>query len=213
MSKYKTSDKTRTALIEAAGQLAAERGFSAVTTRAIAERAKENIGSIHYHFGGRDQLFEAVLQHVAKNWIEQPLAACIADCDLTDKNGQADALRRTIVRFANLLFDKDKPDWHCRILYQVLRYPTPLYSVFREIVMDCEHEQVDRLLLQIAPSLSKEMLVLHFNLLFASLITHSEYRDAILFRLDRPAYSCTYLQALIDNCIQQSLHRYGLPPE
>lgn len=211
MSKYQTSNKTQLALIEAAGALAAEKGLGVVTTRAIAERAGENIGSIHYHFGGRDKLFEAVLRHVARDWIDSPLDACIADCDLASRAGQAEALRRTIVRFADLLFDDEKPDWYCRVVYQVLQYPSPLRDLFREIIMDREHEQIDRLLLRIDPTLSEEMLVLHFNLLFSPLIVHSDYRDGLLVRLQQPAYSRDYLQALVDHCVEQALLRYRLP--
>jgi AcrR family transcriptional regulator len=213
MTKYKVSDKTQLALIEAAGSLAAEHGFSAVTTRAIAERAGENIGSIHYHFGGRDKLFEAVLHHVAHDWIDNPLDDRIADCDLTTKEGQAESLRRTINRFADLMFDKEKPDWHCRTIFQVLRFSSPLRDVFREIIMDHEHEQVGRVLLKVEPSLTNETLELHFNLLFASLIIHSDYRDVILSRLGQSTYSREYMQDLVNECIDQTLLRYGLPLE
>jgi AcrR family transcriptional regulator len=211
MSKYQTSNKTQLALIKAAGELAAEKAFSAVTTRAIAERAGENIGSIHYHFGSRDKLFEAVLHYVAQDWIDTPLDAYIADCDLGDRAGQADALRRVIVRFADLLFDEEKPEWHSHVVYQVLQYPTPLREAFQEIVMDREHEQVDKLLIQIDPTLDAEKRVLHFTLLLSPLIHHSDYRGAILLRLDKSAYSREYLQALVQCCIEQALMRYGLP--
>ena len=46
MGKYETSTKTRQVLINAAGELAAEQGIGAVTLRAIAPRAGENVGSI-----------------------------------------------------------------------------------------------------------------------------------------------------------------------
>jgi len=211
MIKYQTSNKTQQALIDATGELASENGFSAVTTRAIAERAGENIGSIHYHFGSRDKLFEAVLHYVAQDWIDNPLDDCIADCDLASKTGQAEALRRTVVRFANMLFDENKPEWHCRAVYQVLHYPTPLRDVFREIIMDPEREQINKLLLQIDPTLSKEQLVLHFNLLLAPLIFHSDYRGAILLQLDKSTYGREYLHALVDSCIEQTLLRYQRP--
>ncbi|SHJ20445.1 transcriptional regulator, TetR family [Malonomonas rubra DSM 5091] len=211
MSKYQTSNKTQLALIEAAGELAAEKGFGTVTTRAIADRAGENIGSIHYHFGGRDQLLEAVLRYVAQDWIDNPLDQYIADCDLAEKTGQAEALRRAVVRFADMLFDDEKPEWHSRAVYQVLQYPSPLHDIFREIIMNREHEQVEQLLLKIDSDLSKEMLVLHFNLLLSPLITHSDYRGAILPRLNQPTYSREYLQALVDQCVEQSLLRYRLP--
>jgi AcrR family transcriptional regulator len=211
MTIYRTSNKTKAALIEAVGELAVEKGFSALTTRAIAERAGENIGSIHYHFGGRDQLFEAVLHHVVQDWIDNPLDKCIADCDLSSQVGKIEALKRTVIRFADLLFDEEKPNWHCRTIYQLLRHQTPLRNLFRKIIMDREYEQFDKLLSQIKPGLNKEMQFQHFNLLFAPQIIHSDYSDVFLQQLEQEEYSREYLQTLIDQCIEQSLLRYQLP--
>lgn len=56
---------TRTRLLDAAASLVAERGWSAVTTRAIAERAGVNHALVHYHFGSVAALLrEAVLARI-----------------------------------------------------------------------------------------------------------------------------------------------------
>ena len=47
---------TRARLLSAAASLIAERGWSAVTTRAVAERAGVNQALVHYHFGSIDNL-------------------------------------------------------------------------------------------------------------------------------------------------------------
>jgi TetR/AcrR family transcriptional regulator, regulator of cefoperazone and chloramphenicol sensitivity len=60
------SDATRTALIMTALRLFGSRGFEATSTREIAAAAKANIGSIAYHFGGKDGLREACAQHIAE---------------------------------------------------------------------------------------------------------------------------------------------------
>jgi AcrR family transcriptional regulator len=57
MATYETSLKTREALINAAGELAAEVGFASVSTRAIAVLAKENAGSIHYSLRQQGKTF------------------------------------------------------------------------------------------------------------------------------------------------------------
>ena len=59
------ADATRQALIDAALQLFGERGYDAVSTRELAERASANIGSIAYHFGGKPGLRLACAEHVA----------------------------------------------------------------------------------------------------------------------------------------------------
>lgn len=57
-------EKTREALIQAAGELAAERGWSNVTAKDVCDRAGVNGASINYWFGSRDALYEAVLMRI-----------------------------------------------------------------------------------------------------------------------------------------------------
>lgn len=53
--------RTRQDLIAAATALFASRGFDGVSLREITAKAKANIAAVNYHFGGKDQLIEAVL--------------------------------------------------------------------------------------------------------------------------------------------------------
>jgi AcrR family transcriptional regulator len=55
-------DEVRTAIIAAARDLFAERGYAAVSVRDIAEAARVNHGLVHRHFGAKDALLHAVLQ-------------------------------------------------------------------------------------------------------------------------------------------------------
>lgn len=66
MNKQVTgAEATRQALIDAALQLFGERGYDAVSTRELADRASANIGSIAYHFGGKSGLRLACAEFVA----------------------------------------------------------------------------------------------------------------------------------------------------
>ena len=73
MKEYATSKKTRRNLIDATGNIAAETGFTNVSMRAVAKRAGENIGSIHYHFGNKSNLFKEVIKEALKIWTDDPL--------------------------------------------------------------------------------------------------------------------------------------------
>ncbi|MGB3866631.1 MAG: TetR/AcrR family transcriptional regulator [Xanthobacteraceae bacterium] len=50
------TDRTRTAILTAAEQLYAERGFSDVTLRDIVAAAGVNLAAVNYHFGSKDEL-------------------------------------------------------------------------------------------------------------------------------------------------------------
>jgi AcrR family transcriptional regulator len=60
-----TVASTRDALIRAALVLFGSKGFDGTSTREIAAAAKANIGSIAYHFGGKEGLRIAAADHVA----------------------------------------------------------------------------------------------------------------------------------------------------
>lgn len=51
----------REAIVDAASQLFASRAYNAVTVREIAKTADVNPGLIHYYFGGKEGVFQAVI--------------------------------------------------------------------------------------------------------------------------------------------------------
>ena len=59
------AEMTRMALVRAALKLFGRQGFAGTSTREIAAEAKANIGSIAYHFGGKEGLRLAVADHIA----------------------------------------------------------------------------------------------------------------------------------------------------
>ncbi len=63
---------TRATLIKAARELFARDGYDAVSVRAIARRARANLGAITYHFGSKRALYEAAVVEVvapSREWI------------------------------------------------------------------------------------------------------------------------------------------------
>jgi AcrR family transcriptional regulator len=53
---------TRLKLIETATSLFAKKGFAAVSVRELARAAGANVAAISYHFGGKEGLYQAVLE-------------------------------------------------------------------------------------------------------------------------------------------------------
>jgi TetR/AcrR family transcriptional regulator, regulator of cefoperazone and chloramphenicol sensitivity len=60
------ADLTRTALVRAALKLFGRQGFDGTSTRQIAAEAQANIGSIAYHFGGKEGLRAAAADYIVE---------------------------------------------------------------------------------------------------------------------------------------------------
>ena len=55
------SSITKVRILDTAEELFMEHGFEATTLRQITAAAGVNLAAVHYHFGGKEELFEAVL--------------------------------------------------------------------------------------------------------------------------------------------------------
>jgi len=59
------SEETRARLLNAAEQLFAEHGISGTTLRALTKAAGVNLAAVHYHFGSKEGLLDAVVERRA----------------------------------------------------------------------------------------------------------------------------------------------------
>ncbi|OGV59089.1 MAG: hypothetical protein A2X49_13610 [Lentisphaerae bacterium GWF2_52_8] len=127
MATYSNSEATKTALIMAAGELFVEQGTKAVTTRAIAKKAGENIGSIKYHFGSKDGLLDAVIDYATRHWCSDPLGHYLKDNEhlFRTREGQARLVTGFIDNFLGRAFSKDRPPWCGMLIFQLMQRDIP----------------------------------------------------------------------------------------
>ncbi|OZI66659.1 TetR/AcrR family transcriptional regulator [Bordetella genomosp. 11] len=120
-------EATRANIIEAAGQLFAERGYADTTSKAICERARTNIAAVNYYFGSRDELYLELLREVHKRLMSMGFLREIAGSAISaeDKLGVfLEGLVSAIV---------DSTSWHTRLWAREILTPSPLLSqVLRE---------------------------------------------------------------------------------
>jgi len=73
------SRDTRQRLLEAAGEVFAERGFRDATVQEICRRAEANIAAVNYHFADKEQLYRAVIQYAEACAVDSHPAAIAPD--------------------------------------------------------------------------------------------------------------------------------------
>lgn len=70
---------TRERILEAAAQLFSDQGFDGTSTRVVGAAADANIGTIAYHFGGKEGLYNAALARMYERVLEVQLPADLGD--------------------------------------------------------------------------------------------------------------------------------------
>ena len=110
---------TRQQLLDVAGQVFAERGFAEATSKEICARAGTNGAAVNYHFGGREQLYEAVLIEAHQHLVQleaMQRAAAMAGAPL-------DKLRAVLTGIVQRATAPDA-HWATRVLTRELLSPT-----------------------------------------------------------------------------------------
>jgi len=212
MATYETSKKTRDALINATGQLAAKVGFASVSIRAIARHAGVNAGSIHYHFGSKKKLFEAVVQTVVQVWKDNPISDLLKQYDTDTPQGQAQVIRAIVHRNIILLFSRELPEWHCRVIFQVMQNESPLQEIFKTELIIPSHAAIKKLFRCINPGMDDREAFLRILIMNTPVFFHADRMDFILADLHEKRYGEQYLQKMEDIIVRQTQLALGLPP-
>lgn len=117
---------SRTKLITAATRLFADKGFSAVSIRELAQQAGVNSALISYHFDGKEGLYTAVLENQFSLMLQ--LAERINKEPLTPE--------QKIREYATTVFNiHQKYPALIRLLYSELFNPSPCFEVITEKIL------------------------------------------------------------------------------
>ncbi|QBG48838.1 TetR/AcrR family transcriptional regulator [Verrucomicrobia bacterium S94] len=214
MTAYPAADSTKSHLICAAGELAALHGIDNVSTRAIAERAGENIGSIHYHFGGKDGLMEEMVRGAiagCRHDVEREVVAELPEKPTPEE--LSSAVRQIVVREMDDLFRSNRPLWHSQVIYQLMQRDDELYRIFRRDVMEPNLDSLYRFLRLIDPSLTDEQAFAHVAILKMPIFAHANYRKAMLDHLGTEDFSESYFRTLENLLVRQTQLLLGLPQD
>ena len=118
-------------LLEAAGEMFAERGFRGTTVREICRRAGTNIATVNYYFGSKEKLYSAVLQY--------SLIAAIKkyppDLGLGENATPEDRLEAFVQSLMLRLLDEGRPAWHGKLMSREIVEPTfALDALVKEVI-------------------------------------------------------------------------------
>jgi len=112
------SDTTRERIVEAAGEIFAERGFDGTTVRDICQRADANVAAVNYYFGDKQRLYvEAVVR--AHRWrMEQASLP-----DWTAETSAEKKLADFVLTFVRRIRTGPENTWHTRLIMREMMNP------------------------------------------------------------------------------------------
>jgi AcrR family transcriptional regulator len=121
----KAGERARQQLLEAAGEVFAERGYAQATSKEICERAGMNSAAVNYHFGGFEQLYAESLAHAHRHLVGVETLRDIASSDLTPR----EQLRAYIALMLRRLA-RPATSWEMRLLSREIIAPSPAHEAF-----------------------------------------------------------------------------------
>ncbi len=119
------AERTRERLIEAAGEVFAEKGFRSATIRDIVKRAGANLNAVNYHFRDKEGLYLAVIEyaHHRAEGAGPPEHVTAAEGDPEQR------LRTFVHALLRWAFSKDQKAYHAQIMAREIIEPTGVLDV------------------------------------------------------------------------------------
>jgi AcrR family transcriptional regulator len=139
------ADDTRQRLLEAAGEIFAERGFQAATVREICGAAGANLAAVNYHFGDKENLYVETVRHAHFAGADPQQPPMPAEMPPEEK------LRAYVHRMLSRLLDPRRPAWHARLIAREMTEPTAACAAMVERYVKANFELLDGILQELLP--------------------------------------------------------------
>jgi AcrR family transcriptional regulator len=141
-----SAEQTRLALIHAALRLFGTKGYDGTSTREIAAAAKANIGSIAYHFGGKDGLRAACAEHIVET-IRGVAAKVLApgeDAGPLTPDAAQKRIETALDTMVSFIIARPEAGEFVQFLLRELAQPTPALDIIYNGVFVPVHSQLCR---------------------------------------------------------------------
>ena len=112
-------DDPRTRLLDAAGELFADKGFDGATIRDIIGRAGTNIAAVNYYFRDKEHLYIEAVKHAACGSDQEPPLP-----EWGPKTPPAEKLRNFIHMMVARMLKNNRPRWHTQLIMREMVQPT-----------------------------------------------------------------------------------------
>ena len=203
MEDKKASSKTRAAIMEAAGKVFAEVGYSKATVRDICREASANIAAINYHFGDKKGLYLAVLKH----YQEIAFNTYPPDLGINETQKPEEKLRSYIRSFLTRIMDDGRPAWFGRLLAREFIEPTWAFDILVEETIRPSFQLLTEIVAEIMGKSSKERIVRLCSMSIVGQCLYFRHSHPVITRLyPGESFGSKQINELTDHISLFSLH-------
>lgn len=189
----KAGGNARERLLVAAMDVFGKYGYEGATTRQIAGQAHVNIAAIPYYYGGKEGLYQAVIDHITmtiKAQVEETVST-IYTTSFSGAHGKEKALallEEFLTRMIEFMVGSDQAPRISRIIIREQMYPTDAYDTIFKGFMEPALGAVALLVSVLTEDDSEETARLRAMALFGQILAFRVARETLVRLLDWQGY-------------------------
>jgi AcrR family transcriptional regulator len=195
-------------LLDAAGQVFADKGFKGATVREICDRAGVNIAAVNYYYRDKERLYTEAVKNAACGSLEtSPLP------QWPDGTPPAVKLRDFIRILVSRILTGDRPAWHTQLMMRELARPTSACSEWvRDYVRPMSQVLQGILSELLPPATAQQKRYLTGFSIVGQCIYYAQCKPVVQLLLGDEEYGRIDAAAVADHVTQFTLAALGLGP-
>ena len=193
--------ETKEKLLQTAIELFAKHGINGVSTRMLAKESGVNLSSINYYFGGKQRLYDAVLESIVEK-----ISAFIASKRAPLLETQLPPNEEFKVFIGNLidfLCSNAISNAQAEIVIKEIIQPSGVYNQLYAQVIEPMHKRLTTLVMQ-TTTLTEQEAIIQVHCLMGQAVNFKIHKHALLRRLNLSDYTpqliCQIKAQVFKNC-------------
>ena len=193
--------ETKEKLLQTAIELFAKHGINGVSTRMLAKESGVNLSSINYYFGGKQKLYDAVLESIVEK-----ISAFIASKRAPLLEAQLPPNEEFKVFIGNLidfLCSNTISNAQAEIVIKEIIQPSGVYNQLYAQVIEPMHKRLTTLVMQ-TTTLTEQEAIIQVHCLMGQAVNFKIHKHALLRRLNLSDYTpqliCQIKAQVFKNC-------------
>jgi AcrR family transcriptional regulator len=206
-------ESTKELLLVTAGKLFAKLGYDGVSTRMITDRAGLKLSSIHYHFGGKENLYLEAFSYAKSRGVGTNFLDVVNENPslMSSPEGQAEVIRSTVFRRFHDYFKPERPFWEIQILVREITNPSTALPVLVEKVFKPDIDAAESFYRLIRPEASDYEVSAWIDMFHGQFVFYSMTREPMRLLRGDNALNLNFVKEVSRNLSKALILTLDLP--